>query len=180
MLLFLSNQLCKHASVSINQKLISVIPKKKRWHAFQIFLYQRGRELSQLNIKYRILKTIQYALGNHLDLKNIYVTANLYQGLGRNYFQPRITLFCWQSAAVLFSHSKSTPVTSHPAVLFSHSKSTPVTSHNQPNQRRSKIFSIYNQMHCYSNNVLIKTQLAWTLFSLGHASCLNVILLINE
>ena len=164
MLLFLSNQLCKHASVSINQKLISVIPKKKRWHAFQIFLYQRGRELSQLNIKYKILKTIQYALGNQLDLKNIYVTANLQQGLGRNYFQARITLFCQQSAAILFSHSKSTPV----------------TSHNQPNQRRSKIFSIYNQMHCYSNNVLIKTQLAWTLFSLGHASCLNVILLINE
>jgi len=38
------------------------------------------------------------------------------------------TLFCWQPATMLFSHTKSAPATSHqPPVLFSHNKSAPAT-----------------------------------------------------
>jgi len=43
-------------------------------------------------------------------------------------------MFCWFSATVVFSHTKSAPATSQPAVLFSYSKSAPATSHSQQNR----------------------------------------------
>jgi len=47
----------------------------------------------------------------------------------------QFTLFCWQPAAVLFSHTKSAPANRHHPTsgTFSHSKSTPATASRTSN-----------------------------------------------